>query len=156
MTHILRFLEVFTLGTWLGAILYLSFAVAPAAFSTLASPHEAGTLVGVILSRLHIYGCIAGVIYLLAAVALGRSLAALARPAALGVILMLLLTVASQWWVRPQIERVRIQMGTVASAPADSPQRAEFNRLHVISVRLEGGILLIGLVAMFLTVRSQK
>ena len=35
MTHILRFLEVFTLGTWLGGILYLSFAVAPAAFSAL-------------------------------------------------------------------------------------------------------------------------
>jgi len=36
----------------------------------------------------------------------------------------------------------------------DSPLRAEFDRLHGVSVKLEGATLLIGFASLFLTVRS--
>ena len=36
MTNILRFLQFLSLGTWLGSIIYFSFAVAPALFATLS------------------------------------------------------------------------------------------------------------------------
>ena len=73
------------------------------------------------------------------------------RPAALGVILMLLLTLASQRIVIPRMDVLRAQMASVDATPANDPRRAEFDRLHGISVDLEGGVLLIGLVALFLT-----
>jgi uncharacterized membrane protein len=154
MNTILRFLEVFALGTWLGGILYLSFAVAPGAFGTLGSRDQAGALVGLVLSRLHVFGVIAGVVYLVAALALARSLAALARPAALAVILMVVLTAASQWGVSTRMAALRTEMGSVDRTPVESPLRAEFDRLHKISVRLEGSILLLGIAALFLSVRE--
>ena len=76
------------------------------------------------------------------------------RPAALGVILMLLLTLASQRIVIPRMDVLRTEMVSVDATPASDSRRVEFDRLHGISVDLEGGVLLIGLVALFLTVRS--
>jgi len=156
MTHTLRFLQVFTLGTWLGGILYLSFAVAPAAFGTLGSRDQAGALVGLILARLHIFGMIFGVIYLLASVALDKFLGGFVRPAALCVILMLALTAYSNWRVTPRMASLRAQMVSVDRTPRDNPLRVEFGRLHRISVRLESGVLLLGLAALFLTVRNHR
>ena len=37
MTSILRFVQVFALGTWLGSIFYFSVAVAPGAFRVLGN-----------------------------------------------------------------------------------------------------------------------
>jgi uncharacterized membrane protein len=53
MSSVLRFVQVFALGTWLGAIIYLSFVVAPGAFATLGSRDQAGAFVGMALGRLH-------------------------------------------------------------------------------------------------------
>lgn len=156
MTNILRFLEVFALGTWVGGIIYLSFIVAPAAFMTLGSPHQAGTLVGLVLGRLHILGLVSGVVYLAAAVGLGRSLAALARPAALAVILMCGLTLVSQRWVSPRMAGLRAEMGSVDAVPRDNPLRLKFDRLHRVSVRLETSVLILGFAAIYLTVREHK
>jgi uncharacterized membrane protein len=156
MTNVLRFVQVFALGTWLGAILYFSFAVAPAAFATLPSRDQAGAFVGLALGRLHHLGVIAAVIYLVASLGLGRSLKAFVQPAAIGVILMLLLTVASQHVVTPRMAALRTQMVSVDATPRDNPLRVEFDRLHRTSVRLEGSALLIGLAALFLTVRGYR
>ena len=82
------------------------------------------------------------------------SLKALVRPAALGVILMLLLTLVSQRMVIPRMDTLRREMGSVDTTPPTDPRRAEFDRLHGVSVDLEVGILLVGLVALFLTVRE--
>jgi uncharacterized membrane protein len=154
MTTFFRFLEVFALGTWLGAVIYLSFVVAPGAFGVLGNRDQAGALVGFVLGRLHILGCIAGAVYLVAAAGRARSLAALAKPAALIVILMLVLTIVSQWGVTARLANLRMQMGSVDATPHDNPLRVEFDKLHQASVRIEGSVLLLGLVALFLTVRN--
>ena len=101
-----------------------------------------------------VVGGIAAVVYLVAALALGKSLRALVRPAALGVILMLVLTLASQRIVIPRMDVLRTQMVSVDATPASDPRRAEFDRLHGISVDLEGGVLMLGLAALFLTVKQ--
>ena len=36
MNGVLRFIQVFALGTWVGSIIYLSFVVAPGAFGVYA------------------------------------------------------------------------------------------------------------------------
>ena len=156
MSSVLRYLEFLSLGTWVGSILYLSFVVAPGAFATLGSRDQAGAVVGMALGRLHLLGLIAGVVYLVARVGVARSLKALAGPAALAVILMLVLTLVSQYGVSARMAHLRTEMGSVDRTPEDHPLRVEFNRLHRTSVRLEGAILLLGLVALFLTVRNHR
>ncbi len=154
MTNILRFIQVFALGTWVGSIFYFSAAVAPGAFRVLSNADQAGALVQFTLGRLHLLGVVAAVFYLLASVALAQSLKGLARPATIGVLVMLLLTITSQRFVTPKLAALRTQMGSVAATPPSDPLRVEFDRLHGISVKIEGAVLLIGFAALFLTVRD--
>jgi len=156
MTNILRFVQVFALGTWVGSIIFFSFVVAPSLFTALSNRDEAGAVVGLSLAGLHHYGVVAAVLYLIAGVWLARTARWLIRPAALAVILMLLFTVASQHVVIPRMTALRNQMGSVAATPADSPLRVEFDRLHSVSVDLEAGVLLVGIVAIFLTGRKER
>ena len=160
MATILRYLEFLSLGTWVGSIIFLSFVVAPGAFATLGSRDQAGAVVGMALGRLHLLGLIAGVLFLVAraarALSTGRGLALLASPAALAVVVMLLLTLVSQYSVAPRMAHLRVQMVSVDRTPEDNPLRAEFNRLHRVSVRLEAAVLLAGLAALFFTVRNHR
>jgi hypothetical protein len=153
MKNFLRFLQVFALGAWVGSILYFAVVVTQGAFRVLPSIDDAGRLVGFTLGGLHWLGVIAAVVYLAATVALGRSPKALAQVGAVGVFVMLLLTIASQRVVIPRMDVLRAQMGSVEKTPAGNPLRAEFDRLHGVSVDLEGAVLLIGIASLFLTVR---
>lgn len=157
MSTILRYLEFLSLGTWVGSILFLSFVVAPGAFA-LFSRDQAGALVGLALGRLHWLGLVCGVVYLVAHVAVARSLPAFLEWAAIAVILMLALTLVSQYWVSPKLADLRAEMktqfGSVDATPGDSPLRAAFGRLHGISTTLELIVLLAGLIALYLTVRA--
>ena len=155
MTNVLRFVQVFALGTWVGSIIYFSAVVAQAAFGTVSNRDQVGAFVGTALGGLHYLGVIAAIVYLIATVWWGRSASSLVKPAALGVVLMLLLTLASQKIVIPRMDVLRAQMGSVDATPQSNPLRAEFDRLHNISVQLESGVLLVGLIALFLTVRSK-
>jgi hypothetical protein len=154
MIQILRFLQLFALGSWVGSIVYFSSVVTLGAFRVLADRDQAGALVGYTLRGLHALGLIAAIIYLLAALGLGRSLKALWAPAALGVILMFVLTLVSERRIIARMETLRTEMISVEATAVTNPLRAEFDRLHQVSVRLEGGVLLIGLVAFFLTVQG--
>lgn len=155
MNDVLRFLRLLALGTWVGSIIYFVAIVTRGAFAILTRD-QAGLLVGFTLAGLHEIGIIAAIVYLIASLGLAMSIKALAKPAALGVILMLLLTLISQRMVIPRMETLRQQMGSVDSTPPTDPSRAEFDRLHGMSVDLEAGVLLIGLVALFLSVRESQ
>lgn len=154
MADILRFLKIFALGTWVGSIIY--FVVITQGVFGVLSRDEAGTLVGYALGRLHWMGVIAAVVFWVTSIALGKSMTALARPAVLGVILMLLLTLASQRVVIPRMDVLRAQMGSVDATPASDARRTEFDRLHGVSVDLEVAVLLIGLASLFLVVRDDR
>ena len=52
------------------------------------------------------------------------------------------------------MENLKRQMVSVQNTPENDPRRIEFNRLHHISVRYEGAVLLLGLAGMFLLVRE--
>ncbi len=155
MSTLLRYLEFLSLGVWVGGIVFLSFVVAPGAFATLGSRDQAGAVVGMALGRLHLLGLVAGIVFLLARVALAKSLSALGSAAALLVVLMLVLTIVSQYSVGPQMANLRAEMGSIERTPAESPLRAEFDRLHQWSVRLEAGVLLAGLAALFFAIREK-
>lgn len=157
MTNILRFMQVFALGTWTGSIFYFSAVVAPGAFRVLPSRDLAGLVVEFTLRRLHTVGVVAALIFLLASVLLSVSAStprkALVLPAA-GVAIMLVLTVISQHVVIRRMMELRREMGSVEATAQEDPRRVEFDKLHGVSVRLEGATLLIGFASLFLVVRS--
>jgi len=156
MKTTLRFLQLFSLGAWVGWIFYFSVAVAPGVFRLLGQD-QAGLVVEFTLWRLHVMGEIGAVIFLLATAGLALSSAdagkKLLLPAA-GVSFMLVLTLISQHVVIRRMISLRRAMVSVSATPLSSPLRAEFDRLHGISVDLEGAVLLIGFASFFLAVRN--
>ena len=151
MTTVWRFLKVFTLGTWVGSMIFFGF-VAGVLFTTLKNPDDAGNIVAILLWGLHTLGIVAAIVYLVVALASARSWKSLVQPASILVELMLLVTLVSQLWIMPTMDHLRQQMGSYASTAANNPLRMQFDHLHVVSVRLEMSVLIAGIVALFLTV----
>ena len=158
MTTILRFVQVLSLGVWVGAAVLVGLLVAPGAFATLPTRELAGNVVGMALARLHLLGYACGAIYLAASLVAARSVAPLAKPAAICVIAMLLLTAATQFGVNAKVADLRAQMraefGSVDDTPRDHALRTEFGKLHGVSSGVELLVLLLGATALFLTVRA--
>jgi uncharacterized membrane protein len=154
MQTFLRTIEFLTLGLWLGGNAFLSFVVAPGAFSILGSRDAAGLMVGYSLARLHFAGIILGLLFLIARLLRTRDFAAFTSSAALCVVLMVILTAASQFTVSNRMERLKKQMVSVQNTPENDPRRLEFNRLHHVSVAYEGAVLVLGLAGMFLLVKE--
>ena len=155
MTATFRFFQFLGLGCWVGAIIYF-IVFTQGIFSVLPTKDMTGLVVGYSLARLHIFGIVAGCVYLLSTVAVERSIGALARPAALLVFLMIVATMISQYGVIARMDALRLQMGSVEAAPTGSPLLMRFNRLHQYSVQLEMVVLLSGLASLFLTARQPR
>ena len=154
---ILRFLMLLSLVVWIGGIIFLSFVEAPSAFSVAPTRHMAGTLVGHTLSILHWMGLFSGVVFLGCSMLLSSLVTGSAQPFAARHILvcgMLLLTVISQFGISPKMATLRAQFGDIDTVPANDPGRLQFDSLHQWSVRLEVGVLLLGLAVVFLTARQ--
>jgi hypothetical protein len=150
----LRFLMLLSLIVWIGGLLFFAFAVAPAAFSVLPTRHLAGTLVGRTLGTLHWMGIFSGLVFL--ASSLIYSQLTRGTPHAFAarnvlIILMLALTLVSQFGIIPRMDTLRASIGEIDSVPPDNPARLQFDALHVWSTRVEGGVLLLGLVVVYLT-----
>jgi hypothetical protein len=150
----LRFLMLLSLIVWIGGLLFFAFAVAPAAFSVLPTRHLAGTLVGRTLGILHWMGIFSGLVFL--ASSLLYSQLTRGTPHAFAarnvlIILMLALTLVSQFGIIPRMDTLRASIGEIDSVPPDNPARLQFDALHVWSTRVEGGVLLLGLVVVYLT-----
>ena len=154
MQTFLRTIEFLTLGLWLGSETFLSFVVAPGAFAILGNRDAAGLMVGYSLSRLHLAGIFLGLLFLLARLLRTWDFGSFVAPAAICVVLMVVLTAASQITVSNRMNRLKKEMVSVQNTPENDPRRVEFNRLHHISVGYEAAILLLGFAGMFLLVRE--
>ena len=154
MQTFLRAIEFLCLSLWLGADAFLSFVVAPGAFAILGNRDAAGMMVGFSLARLHFAGIFLGLLFLIARLLRTHSFASFTAPAALCVVLMVVLTAASQFTVSNRMENLKKDMVSVQNTPENDPRRVEFNKLHHTSVRYEGAVLLLGLAAMVLLVRE--
>jgi hypothetical protein len=155
MFNIFRALEFLGLSVWLGSDIFLSFVVAPGAFRVLApNRDEAGAVVGFALTRMHVIGMICGVLILLLRLVRTKSLRGVVAPAGICVVLMIALTAISQLTVTPKMADLRLQMGSIQATTAGNPLLAEFGKLHQISVSLECGVLVAGIVCIYLMVRE--
>jgi uncharacterized membrane protein len=145
-----------SLVVWIGGIIFLAFVEAPIAFSPglLPSRHVAGSIVGHSLDLLHYMAIVSGIVFLIASMVYSRMTTGNARPLAgrhLLIVLMLLLTVISQFAISPKMHALRAEVGVIDNVPLDSPLRREFDRLHVWSEKFEEAVLLLGLVALYAT-----
>jgi hypothetical protein len=154
MTTFFRTIEFLSLSLWLGADAFLSFVVAPGAFAILGNRDAAGMMVGFSLARLHFAGITLGLVFLVARLARTRNFGSFTSAPALSVVLMVLLTAASQFSVSDRMEALKKEMVSVQNTPETDPRRVEFNRLHHRSVAFEGAVLLLGLAGAFLLVRE--
>jgi hypothetical protein len=146
-----------SLIVWLGGLIFFAFVVAPAAFSVLPTRHLAGNVVARSINGLHWIGIIAGIVYLLCSILYARITSGTAHVFAVRnviIILMLALTLISQFGIVPRMDGLRASVGEIDAVPPDNPIRMQFDALHVWSTRAEGGVLLLGLVAAYLTANA--
>jgi hypothetical protein len=149
MTTLLRILRLYPLALWAGGEVFFVL-VAGIAFTVLPDAHSAGLVVRSALIDLHRIGIGAGVVYLLATAGLLATGRDIHRVRAVEVILiaaMLGLTLFSQMSVIPRMESDRLSLGgDISVVSKDNPVRRDFDRLHSLSVNLEGPVLLCSLV----------
>jgi uncharacterized membrane protein len=153
----LRFLMLLSLVLWIGGLIFFAFVLAPTAFSVLPNTHLAGNVVGRALGKLHWIAIVSGVVYLISSLLYSRLTDGTVHLfGARHVLLcaMLALTLISQFGIIPRMDTLRASLGDVGSAPIDNPQRVQFDALHVWSTRVEGAVLLLGLVVVYLTARQ--
>ncbi len=149
----LRVVRLLALAIWVGAITFF-IVVAYEAFKVLPNPHEAGLVVRSSLLALHRIGLLAGSIYLFFTLALLATQHDSHPARAVEIILvvsMIALTLYLQQSVLPHMETDRLTLGgDVDAAPFNAPSRLHFERLHRVSERLEGVILIEGLLLLCL------
>jgi uncharacterized membrane protein len=154
---VLRFFMLLSLVVWVGGIIFFAFVVAPALFTLLPTPHLAGLVVTRSLKTLHWMGLVAGLVYLVTSLGYARLTTTSAQPLAarnLLIYLMLALTAVLQFSIIPRMDALRLAVGQIDAVAPDNPIRMHFNALHVWSTRLEGAVLLLGLVVIYLTARA--
>jgi len=157
----LRFLMVLSLVVWLGGVIFLAFVEAPTVFSPglLPTRNMAGSIVGRSLDLLHYMAIVSGVVFLIASMLYNLMSSGTTRPLAarhLLIVLMLLLTVISQFAISPKMHTLRAEVGVIDNLPLDNPQRREFDRLHVWSEKFEEAVLLLGLVTIYVTAQALR
>jgi hypothetical protein len=146
-----------SLIVWVGGLIFFP-VVAQTAFAVLPTRHLAGSVVGRSLGVLHWMGIVSAAVFLASSLLYNRQTSGAVHPLAgrhVLVCLMLALTLISQFGIIPRMDTLRGQIpGEIDSVPLDDPFRMQFDALHLWSTRLEGGVLLLGLVVVYLTSRS--
>jgi uncharacterized membrane protein YhhN len=156
----LRFLMLLSLVVWIGGLIFFVSVLAPTAFNipaVLPNTHLAGNVVRGALTKLHWIAIASGIVFLISSLLYSRLTDGTARVfAARHVLLcvMLALTLVSQFGIMPRMDTLRVSLGDVNSAPINNLDRMQFDALHVWSTRVEGAVLLLGLVVVYFTARS--
>jgi uncharacterized membrane protein len=155
---LLRFLMFLALAVWVGGII-LFIVLAPTAFSVLPTHAMAALIVGSMLKKLHWIGIGAGIVFLLSSLVLAKfTKARLPFLSAEHILIyfMLAFTCISQFVVMPRMAELRESVGDIDLLSLADPVRLHFNALHVWSTRLEGAVLVFGLLVLYLTAKGCK
>lgn len=154
---ILNKLRLLLLGSWLGAAIFFSAAVAPAVFRVLRSfklPNAgeiAGTVVTQTLAVINTSGFILSLLSLLIAFAVRRSYGK--RAFGFQIVLLTVIAVSTgvgQWAIAARMRGLRQAMrGAIDQVPAGDPNRLAFDALHGYSVAALSIAIIAGLTAFF-------
>ncbi len=142
---------------WIGGIIFFAFIEAPTLFAVLPTAKLAGDVVSASLTKLHWMGLVSGITFLICSLLYNWQKDVQLRPFALSHVfvgLMLIFTAYSQFRITPRMRELRAEMQNAANMSPSESSRAEFDRLHVWSTRLESGVLLLGFGVVILTARG--
>ena len=149
-----RILRLYAIALWVGGVVFF-VVVAAVSFGNLPSTHEAGIVVRHSLLALHDIGTYAGFVYIIGTlfVLFFGDRSKLRAVEVILVFAMMLLTAYSQHGIIPRMETDRQQLSTqyhaeVDQTPKDDPAHADFDRLHNVSTKVEGVVLLLGLAVL--------
>ncbi|HXM95553.1 MAG TPA: DUF4149 domain-containing protein [Candidatus Dormibacteraeota bacterium] len=156
MTTLQRTIEFLSLSLWLGGEVFLAFVMAPGAFYVLGNDAQAGAMVRYGLGHMHVVGAFCGLLFLVTRVMRTGKFASLVKPASLCVMVMITLTIISQYTVMAKMSSLRAPMRSIHAPVMDSPEWVEFNRLHHLVVLVEGGVMLAGVAGLHLLVRELR
>jgi len=157
---LLRTLLYLALIVWLGAEIFFPVVAAITFTSLRPDTHTAGVIVGQLLRILHGMGLVSGMVAL--------ALLALApawniyKPRIVLVpmgllVLMIFLTIFSQFAIIPAMERDRNAAGgAIDTVDTASPITVDFNKLHNRSEFFEEVILLLGVATVVLVARAES
>ncbi|MFQ5882480.1 MAG: DUF4149 domain-containing protein [Candidatus Methylomirabilales bacterium] len=138
MRRVLLILLAAGVGIWLGAMLFLTFALAPTAFAILESRQQAGDLVAATLNILYLSGYIVGPLLVFLSLVTGplsRRLLWVLRTTLLALITVS--TIISREVVGAKLLNLRRSMGVlIEQVPPDDPLRLLFHQWHQFSVLL--------------------
>jgi Domain of unknown function (DUF4149) len=142
------------LAAWVGALIFFPM-VAQTAFTNLP-PHAAGLIVRGSLLKLHCMGFVCGIVFLASSViynriASGKMQTLSARHVFMA--FMLALSAISQFLIIPRMDALRLAVGEISTLPSADPIRAQFDSLHAWSTRIEGTVLVLGVLLLHLTSR---
>jgi hypothetical protein len=154
MKTLVRTLLYLSLIVWLGAEIFFPIVAAITFSKLMPDTHTAGSIVGQLIHILHGMGLVSGMVAL-ALLALAPAWGIYKPRAALApmclIVLMLALTVYSQFSIIPSMERDRVAAGgAIDTADASNVITVHFNKLHNRSEHVEEAILLLGLASVAL------
>ena len=154
MGHAFRFLYLLSLVVWIGAIIFFSFVGAPSIFQ--AVPVDvAGRVVTKIFPRYYLLGHAAGIVALVSFLGLAGMSGEWGAAKVFNALLlagMLGTGLYAGTVVQGQVVEARQQMGNPDDRAQAKPEaKAEFDRLHRLSVILNAAVLCLGLVVLFIT-----
>ena len=147
----LRALMLLALVVWIGGIIFFAFVLAPTVFTVLPTTAMAGNVVSRSLTILHWMGIGSAFVFLICSLLYNRAKYSRLKMFTMLhvlVVIMLILTLVSQFAITPRMQVLRAHL-----QPLDDIAHKAFFRLHYWSTGLEGGVLFLGLAALFLTAR---
>jgi hypothetical protein len=160
MLGILRLLQLLSMVVWAGGLIFFAFVLAPTAFHTLPTIHLAGAVVGASLKVFNVVALVCGAIFLVVTALMFRKAPMRTRGRyemeflLAGV--MLLGTAYLHWNVIPRMDADMAQAGgDTSKVEATNPAKISFDKLHVMSERVEGCVMLLSLAVLFLMSREQ-
>jgi len=160
MQGFLRLLQLLSMVVWAGGLIFFAFVLAPTAFHTLPTVHLAGGIVGACLRVFDIVALVCGGIFLAVTALMFRAAPMRVRGRyemeflLAGV--MVVCTAYIHYNILPSMDRDQAQAGgDIATVAANNPAKIHFDKLHVRSERVEGGVLIISLFVLFLMSREQ-
>jgi uncharacterized membrane protein len=150
MNFILRALRLLGIVTWVGGLVFFAFVEAPAAFHVMGTNRQFAQLINGSITTLNRLGHAAGLIFVIATILLWLRSSTRSRrlllPQMFLVALMIAATIYVQHGIIPAMERDRTAAGgDITAVSSNSPMRADFDRLHGLSEKVEGSALFLGL-----------
>ncbi len=159
MKTLLRSLLYLALIVWLGAEVFFPIVAAITFMTLRPDTHLAGSIVGQLIRILHGMGLVSGMVAMallaLAPVCGIYKPRTVLAPMSL-LVLMIALTVYSQFGIIPSMERDRLVAGgAINTADAANPVTMHFNKLHNRSEHVEEAIVLMGLATVVLVAAAE-